>query len=520
MESVTAGCGEGTGRPVTVLWEVASPGNLPAAGKERMHPLHELMNPSSIAFWGASNNPMKMGTMQLANILGTGYGGRVYPVHPSESTVLGIPAFRRISEVGEPVGLAQLTLPTDVVPGVLDECGRAGIRRAIIISGGFREAAGERGRELEREILGIAGRYGIRFLGPNCVGIFNSLADLNSTTIPLPPGGGGIAIASQSGAYTAMINPLLRSQGTRICQTISLGNEADIDLVDCLRHFGDVPEVNAVGLYIETVRRPREFARVAREVSREKPVVAIYVGGTEAGSRSSLSHTGAMTSPDGVYDGLFRQAGVIRAFDMDEMLDFLSVLSTQPLPPGDRMAVITNSGGPGSSLAYHAEKAGLAVPYFSDELADRLDAVTGRLAYVRNPVDLTFDTNTYLFKQLAGMVLESGEVDGAFIYGIFGSLDFITNLQKRFPGISEMQTQMEEGYAGFSEELAQVPHEHGKPLVVMSFLGMDSMTVPPLRERGIPVFPSASRSARAMRTLLDYRRIRDAHAREGPGGRQ
>jgi acyl-CoA synthetase (NDP forming) len=250
-----------------------------------MHPLKQLMNPASLAFWGASNNPMKMGTIQLTNVLGTGYRGEVFPIHPTESTVLGLPAYKSIMDVGRPVDLAQLTLPTDVVAGVLEECGRAGIRRAIVISGGFKEAAGGEGERLEREILEIAHRYGIRFLGPNCVGVFNSLSNLNSTTIPKPPGGGKIALASQSGAYTAMINPFLRSEGIKICQTLSVGNEADIDLTDCLDYLREEPEVSAVGLYVETVRRPHEFIEAARRTVQVKPVIAVYVGGTEAGSR-------------------------------------------------------------------------------------------------------------------------------------------------------------------------------------------------------------------------------------------
>ena len=474
-----------------------------------MHPLKLLMNPSSLAFWGASNNPMKMGTIQLANVLETGYQGNVYPIHPSESTVLGIPAYKSIMDVGRPVDLAQLALPTEIVPRVLDECGRAGIRRAIVISGGFKEVTDGSGRELERELKKIARRHGIRFLGPNCVGIFNSLCSFNSTTIPRAPGGGKIAFASQSGAYTAMINPYLRSQGIRICQTISVGNEADIDLTDCLAYLKDEPEVQAIGLYVETVRRPREFIGAAKETVKKKPVVAVYVGGSEAGSRASLSHTGALTGPDEVYDGLFGQAGVIRADDLDQMLDLLWALSSAPLPAGDRMAVISNSGGPGASLAYHVEKAGLSVPLFSEALSEKLNAVTGRLAFVRNPIDLTFETDLFLFKQLLEMVFESEEVDGALLYGIFGWPDFMVNLEARFPDLKQMREYGETRYRDFLNQLAEVPKAYRKPLFVMSFVGASSESIRPLTDQDVPVFPSASRAARAMRALLDYRLIRD-----------
>jgi len=304
------------------------------------------MNPSSLAFWGASNNAMKMGTIQLTNVLETGFEGAVYPIHPSEETVLGLPAFKSVLDVGKPIDLAQLTLPTDVVPQVLEDCGKAGIRSVIIISGGFKEAPGDKGKQLERDILEIAHKYDMHFLGPNCVGIFNSLRTFNSTTIPRPPMGGKIAFASQSGAYTAMINPYLRANGIKMCQTISVGNEADIDLADCLEYLADEPEVNAIGLYVETVRRPREFIRAANAAVKKKPVVAVYVGGGEAGSRSSLSHTGALSGPDQVYDGLFEQAGVIRANDMDEMFDFLWALSLAPLPSGAGWRSSATPGGP------------------------------------------------------------------------------------------------------------------------------------------------------------------------------
>ncbi|MBC7230950.1 MAG: CoA-binding protein [Actinobacteria bacterium] len=469
-----------------------------------MHPLKQLMNPSSIAIYGASNNPMKMGSIQLANILETGYGGEVYPIHRSEAEVMGVPAYRSIAEVGKPVDLVQLVLPTEVVPEALEECGRAGVRRAIIISGGFKEVPGEEGKRREQEIREIAARYGMRFLGPNCVGIMNSACSLNTTTIVNPPMGGSIAFASQSGAYTAMINPYLRSQGIRMGQTISVGNEADLDLVDCLEYFREEEDISAVGLYVETVRRPREFIAAARALADMKPVVAIYVGGTEAGSRSSLSHTGAVSGPDELYDGLFRQAGVMRAEDIDQMLDLLWALSMQPAAAGERVAVITNSGGPGSSLAYHLEKAGMRVPAFSPALRARLDAVTGPLTYTGNPVDLTFETNIFIFKQLLEMVFESGEVDAAVIYGIFGAPDFMVNLKKRFPDLQAVEDAWDEGYRAFLAELAEVPMAHGKPLVVMSFLGTQSASIRTLVEHGVPVYPSASRCARALRSLLDH----------------
>ncbi|WP_287154318.1 CoA-binding protein [Candidatus Solincola tengchongensis] len=474
-----------------------------------MHPLEMIMNPRSIAFYGASNNPLKMGSMQLANLLEGGFDGEVYPVHPTEGTVMGLPAYRSISEIGRPVDLAQLVLPTHLVPRIMEECGKAGVRRVIVISGGFKEVQDGNGRERERALQEIASRYGMRFLGPNCVGVMNRMRSLNTTTIPEPPFGGGIALASQSGAYTSMLNPYLRAQGMSICQTISVGNEADLDLVDCLEFFREQDEVRAVGLYVETVRRPERFIAVARETARRKPVVAVYVGGTEAGSRSSLSHTGAVTGPDELYDGLFRQAGVIRAEDIDHMLDLLWALSTQPLPPGPRIAVITNSGGPGTSLAYHLEKSGMRVPEFSPSLQKALRERTGPLTSVANPVDITFETNIAIYKEIAEEAFRYGEVDGAVIYGIFGAADMGTNLKKRLPELAPMEDAWDEQFLSFLPQLAQVPLEHRKPLLVMSFLGTASRTIRCLVENDLPVFTSASRCARALRGLLDYREIRD-----------
>ncbi len=464
------------------------------------NPLKGIMYASSVAVWGASSSPMKMGTVQLVNLLAGGFRGRVFPIHPRDGEILGMPAYRSVREVGDPVDLALLVLPTGAVPAVLEDCGEAGIRRAIIVSGGFKEAAGAGGREREREIIGIARHHGIRFIGPNCLGVLNSAVPLVTTTIPEPPLGGSIGMASQSGAYTAMIYPLLRSMGVRIHQTVSVGNEADLDLADCLDYFRKEESVRAVGLYIETVRRPRAFIEAARACARVKPVVAIYVGGNEAGSRSGLSHTGAISGPDGLYDGLLAQAGVARAEDMDEMIDWLWALSSQPPLAGRRVGIISNSGGPSTSLAYHVEKAGLEVPAFSPGLQERLKAVSNPMAYVGNPIDLTFDTNFTVFTDLLRMLYDSDEVDGAVLYGLFGQ-EWFVNMRRHYPDLDSMVGQMGEFYDAFLAGLAETARSADKPLLVMSFFNMESRVVARLSELEVPVFPSARRCASALRAL-------------------
>lgn len=464
------------------------------------NPLKGIMYASSVAVWGASSSPMKMGTIQLVNLLAAGYPGKVYPVHPREREILGLPVYRSIHDVAGPVDLAMLVLPTAAVPEVLEECGKAGVRQAIIVSGGFKETAGEGGVEREREISDIARRYGIRFVGPNCLGILNSAVPLITTTIPEPPLGGSIGMASQSGAYTAMIYPLLRAMGIGIHQTVSVGNEADIDLADCLDYFREEESVRAVGLYIETVRRPRAFIEAARACAREKPVVGIYVGGNEAGSRSGLSHTGAQAGPDALYDGLLAQAGVMRAEDMDEMIDWLWALSTQPRLAGRRVAVISNSGGPSTSLAYHVERAGLEVPLFSPGLQEKLKAMSNPLAYVGNPIDLTFDTNFQVFTDLLRTLLDSGEVDGAVLYGLFGQ-EWFASMRKYYPALEEVIVQMKDFYATFIEDLSGTARGAGKPFMVMSFLNQESNVISKLTSLGVPVYPSARRCASALRAL-------------------
>jgi len=272
------------------------------------NPLHLLLNPKSIAVAGASNNPMKMGTLQALSLLKDGYAGKFYPVHPTEKVVLGHPACASPLDLPEPPDLAMLVVPTAQVVPLLEDFAKIGTKRAIIISAGFRETGSE-GRALEERLREIAATYGIRFLGPNCMGILNSAISLNLTVAEFEKRPGSLGMASQSGTYITQTLPYLRERGIRFSKAISCGNEANIDVIDALEYLGEDEQTKAIILYIEGIRDGRRFIETAQRITPVKPVLAQYVGGSAAGARAGLSHTGAMAGPDFLYDGIFRQAG-------------------------------------------------------------------------------------------------------------------------------------------------------------------------------------------------------------------
>ncbi len=241
-------------------------------------PLYRIMHPASVAFWGASGNPMGMGSVQLSQMLALGFEGPVYPMHPREQEILGLKAYHHLKDVPGPVDLAILVLPTKVVPEILEECGKSGVTRAIIVSAGFGEK-GSDGKELQNRIVEIARKYGIHFIGPNCIGVVNPYAKLNTTFFPYEATPGFIGMASQSGSFITQVFVHLEKFGLGFSQGFSVGNEAMTDITDCLEYLGQCPHTKVIALYIEGVRRGRDFFRVAREVSKRKPIVAYYIGG-------------------------------------------------------------------------------------------------------------------------------------------------------------------------------------------------------------------------------------------------
>ena len=482
------------------------------------NPLQAITAPGSIGFVGASGNPTKMGTMQLLNLLYSGYPGPVLPVHPRETEIFGLPTYRQIADLPVAPDMFMLVVPTRLIPDMVEAFGRLGTRRGVIVSAGFKET-GAAGAALEDRLAEIAQRYAIRFLGPNCMGVINTRCPLNLTAAPVQAPFGGLSLVSQSGTYITQTLGYLKARGIGINQAISVGNETTIDLVDCLEHLGEDPHTRAIGLYIEGIRRPEKFLAAARRISRHKPIVAQYVGGTAAGARSGASHTGSMAGPDPVYDGLFAQAGVIRVATVEALFQIGHSLASQPPPRGRRIAVLTNSGGPGTAMASRLDAEGLTVPELSAGLQKQLRAHLPGHASVHNPVDLTFHTDmTQLAETLPQLLMAADEIDGLLIHGIMdtGWAEMVFPVFEKFFGAS--LEDFRKMLTVRLEALVAMPAAFGKPLLISSFFGREDQALRTFHANAIPTFDAPEKAAQAMAMLWRWSQIRCRPLPEPPDG--
>jgi acetate---CoA ligase (ADP-forming) subunit alpha len=468
------------------------------------NPLYRIMHPRSIAWWGASANPMGMGTVQLTQLLSMGYEGIVYPMHPKEAEIAGLKAYKHAKELPSTPDLAVFVLPTHVVPEVLEECGQAGIKRAIIVSAGFGEA-GPEGKKLQDELVAIAKKHDICFIGPNCIGVVNPYVKLNTTFFPYQASAGFIGMASESGSFITQMFVHLEKFGLGFSQGFSVGNEAMVDITDCLEYLGRCPNTKVIGLYIESIRRGREFFRVAREVSKKKPIVAYYVGGSESGGKAVLSHTGALAGSDLLYSGIFKQCGILRASSIEELFDLCFVLGTQPLPKSNKMAILTHSGGPGAAAADSAERSGLLLSDFEPSTVEALKQYVPHTASVRNPVDLTFSRSpTDYTETLPKILLKDGNVDGMFMYMLLPIHRIVETIQAQAPD-PEVAAQMANAFViSQCQAVAALPAQFNKPVVGGSFCGRDEPFVQILQDMKVPVLPSPERAVRAYAGLVEY----------------
>jgi len=376
--------------------------------------LEPILQPKSLAVIGASREPEKVGHRVLKNIVEGGFSGRIYPVNPNAEEILGLKCFKSVGEIPDEVDLAIISVPAKIVPSVAEECGKKGIKGLVVISAGFGETGAE-GLKLERELVRICRKYGIRLQGPNCLGIINTKVNLNAAFSGAKPVKGNIALLSQSGALGSAILNWALQKGIGFTNFVSLGNEADLTATDFLEAIAEDKWTKAIGMYIEGVKDGKKFINVCRKVSRKKPVVILKSGTTESGMKAVSSHTGSLAGSDVAFTAACRKVGILRAMNLEEFFDLMRGFESQPPMKSNGVLVFTNGGGPGILATDACEKASLEIPLLEQEILTKLRSLLPPHASVHNPVDVLGDADDERYKNALEVALSSSKVSGAIV---------------------------------------------------------------------------------------------------------
>ena len=378
--------------------------------------LRPFFHPRSVAIVGASRNPDSIGGRVLQALITAGFRGAIYPINPQANSVASLTAYPSLRALPEAPDLAIITVPRDAVLPVIDDCAVRGVKAVVVITAGFAETGAE-GRELQQKLVEKVRGYGMRMVGPNCLGLLNAdpTVKLNGSFSPFFPFPGRIAFSSQSGALGLAILALSRERGLGLSQFVSVGNKADVSSNDLLQYWEDDKQVEGILLYLESFGNPRRFARIAKRVGRRKPIIAVKAGRTGAGRRAAGSHTAALAASDVAVDALFHQTGVVRAETLDEMFDLATALGMQPLPPGRRVAILTNAGGLGILCADSCDAVGLSVPELDARTKSMLREFLPSTASVMNPVDMIASAGADHFRKAIEILLAADDIDGLIV---------------------------------------------------------------------------------------------------------
>ena len=364
---------------------------------EHAMPLYEnlsaLFTPRSIAVVGASQHPEKIGNIIIANLIGSGFSGKIFPINPKADSIRGLPALRKPGDIPEehrPLDLAVICLPAEKTPEALEELAALPIKAAIIIGAGFKET-GRRGAELEEDVITLAAKHHIALLGPNSLGLVNTARNLNATFAQGVPSSGDIGFFSQSGSFCVAIFDWAREQNFGFSSFVSLGNKAQVNESDVLIYLANDPATKVIVGYLESVESGPRFLHSGNIATRKKPVILLKAGRTLAGRRAASSHTGALSGTEMAYDAAFRQTGIIRANRVEDLFGMAQAFASQPLPKGPGLAVISNSGGPGIVATDACISSGLTLARFSQETVAELREKLPAYAAIYNPVDVAID---------------------------------------------------------------------------------------------------------------------------------
>lgn len=449
-----------------------------------MNDLNFLFKPQQVAVIGASQSPQKIGFAILDNIIKSGYKGAIYPVNPRETEIEGRKCYCSIKDIGAPVELAVISIPAAKVNQVARECGESGVKGLVVITAGFKEV-GLEGNKLEQELLLICREFGMRMLGPNCVGLMDTHSPINASFANGFPNQGNISFISQSGAMLVSILDWSFDMGLGFSGFISLGNKADLNEVDFIESCANDPQTSVILCYIEDVTDGDRFVKVCSAAARKKPIVILKSGTSTAGAQAASSHTGALAGSNRAYDAAFKQCGILRAESMNDLFDLARAFSAQPLPLQPRVAIVTNAGGPAIVTTDAVEKNGLKMARFTKETIDLLRDNLPPAANIYNPVDLIGDARNDRYHFALDTVLQDKNVDSALVLLCPAA---VTEPEETAKSIVELSRRYE-------EKPVMAVYMGGKSLLA----GKNYLT-----ENGVPAFTFPEPSVRALKGMIDY----------------
>lgn len=449
--------------------------------------LKPFFEPKTVAVVGASRETRKPGHVILRNFLERGFAGKVYPVNPKTEEIAGLKCHSSVKDVPDEIDLAVIATPAKAVTQVIQECADKKVKAAVIISSGFGET-GPEGKKREDEIREIASKAGTRLVGPNCIGIFDAYSGVDTLFLPryrlARPTKGSISFISQSGAFGVAMLDWAASLGVGISKFVSYGNMVDVNEIDLLEYLKDDPTTRMVIMYIEQTADGRKLMEIARQITMKKPVVAIKAGRTAEGAKAAASHTGALAGSDSVYWGAFKQTGIVRAFDPEELMDFAVALNSQPPAVGNRIAIVTNGGGFGVMATDEIIRRKLSLAELSGTTKRYLREKLPPYVSVEDPVDLMGDTDAQRYLIALDLVLKDPNVDGAVVIVLF-------------------QTPLLE--SGVVDTIAEMATKYRKPITVCATGGDYVEIHRKMLERSyVPCYQTPERAARAMWALAFY----------------
>jgi acetyl coenzyme A synthetase (ADP forming)-like protein len=473
--------------------------------KQTVKQMNTFFEPKGVAVIGASRRTMKAGHVIFKNFVINKqrnlFKAKLYPVNPNEKTIQGFPCYASILDIKDEVDLAVIVVPAKLVPKVMQEVADRGVKAAVIITSGFSEVGNNK---LEEEVTEIAKKAGMRVLGPNCLGVYDSKTGVDMLFLPETktlttgdevvatprPMAGPTAIVTQSGAFGAAALDYLAGKQMGVSKFVSFGNKADVTASEMLAYLLHDPRTHVILFYAESIDNGREFMKIAEKVTCKKPIVALKVGKSEAGARAAASHTGSIAGSDKIYSSAFKQVGVLRAADLEEFFDMGKALAFQPPVSGNNVAIITDAGGPGIMAVDECVAQGLNVKKFSEDTMAKFEKLKQegkipRFATNYNPVDLTGSVTSEMFEEGIRILFEDPEVDGIIVLGLH-----------HLPALQE----------DFVDRVAKLRTKYKKP-VVSCDVGETEMALH-IRSRfdklGIPAYFSPEDAARGMAALVDY----------------